>query len=183
MPLTDAEVKTRLETLCQSATEPTLSSPELDTLVKQAKRADSEGRRFYPAWQATRAYAVGDLVVPTTRNAHVYECTAAGTSGASQPSFPTTQNATVADGTVNWQEVGDDDWVPTYDLNAAAAEGWRLKAGKVVPLYTASAGASRFERAQIYAHCIQQANVYVNKTAQTIATPAVAELEGEEEEV
>lgn len=170
MPLTDAEAKSRLETLTQSSTDPTLSSGELDVLVKRSKRSDSDGRRFYPPWQASRAYAVGDVVVPTTRNTHYYECTVAGTSAGSQPSFPTTSGGTVTDGTVTWREAGDDEWAPTFDLNFGAAEGWRQKAGKVVPLYDASVDDNRFNRAQIYAHCISQANVYARKAGGSTRT-------------
>ncbi len=55
-------------------------------------------------WQASTAYAVNDIVVPTTLNGRSYICTAAGTSGASEPAWPTTEAATVADNTVTWKE-------------------------------------------------------------------------------
>lgn len=53
-------------------------------------------------WAATTAYALGDFVIPATPNNFSYECTAAGTSAASQPTFPTTLGNTVVDGTVTW---------------------------------------------------------------------------------
>lgn len=37
------------------------------------------------AWQVSQAYALGAAVRPVTRNNFVYECTKAGTSGASEP--------------------------------------------------------------------------------------------------
>jgi hypothetical protein len=53
-------------------------------------------------WQASHAYSTGDLVVPTTGNGWHYECTAAGTSGGAEPSWPTADGETVADGGVTW---------------------------------------------------------------------------------
>src|SRR5262249_25880603 len=57
-------------------------------------------------WLANTAYALGEVVTPssggTVGNGHTYRCTTAGTSGATQPSFPTSEGATVTDGTVVW---------------------------------------------------------------------------------
>ena len=55
-------------------------------------------------WAATTAYALGDTVNPTSgkENGFKYVCTTAGTSGASEPTWPTTEGATVVDGTVTW---------------------------------------------------------------------------------
>jgi len=41
-------------------------------------------------WLASTAYALGALVKPTTYNGHKYECTTAGTSGTTEPTWPTT---------------------------------------------------------------------------------------------
>jgi hypothetical protein len=56
------------------------------------------------AWQASTAYALGDFVVPTAglENGFRYECTTAGTSAGSAPTWPTVEGATVSDGTVIW---------------------------------------------------------------------------------
>jgi len=51
----------------------------------------------YAIWVAAHAYSLGDWIVPTTSNGHYYECTTAGTSGASQPEWPT-NGTTVGDG-------------------------------------------------------------------------------------
>ena len=55
-----------------------------------------------PTWTASTAYIVGDTVIPTTPNDNVYKCTTAGTSGSSEPTFPTTEDQTVNDNTVVW---------------------------------------------------------------------------------
>jgi hypothetical protein len=56
------------------------------------------------AWQASTAYSLGDFVVPTagTENGFRYECTTAGTSGSSQPTWKTTEGETNTDNTVVW---------------------------------------------------------------------------------
>jgi len=58
--------------------------------------------RTASAWVASTAYSAGDEVEPTTANGFVYVCTTAGTSDASEPTWPTTVGDTVTDGTVVW---------------------------------------------------------------------------------
>lgn len=55
-------------------------------------------------WEATTDYVLGDTVNPTSgkENGFKYVCTVAGTSGASEPAWPTTEGATKTDGTVTW---------------------------------------------------------------------------------
>ncbi|MCK5603133.1 hypothetical protein KAR91_14715 [Candidatus Pacearchaeota archaeon] len=54
------------------------------------------------AWQATTAYSLLDFVSAVPENGCQYECTTAGTTGASEPTWPTTMGGTVADGSVVW---------------------------------------------------------------------------------
>ena len=56
------------------------------------------------AWQASHAYTLGEVVVPTggLENGFRYECTTAGTSGASAPTWNTTEGGTTTDNTVVW---------------------------------------------------------------------------------
>lgn len=51
-----------------------------------------------PAWATGIAYSLGAAVRPTTRNNFVYEVTTAGSSAATEPTWPTTAGNTVADG-------------------------------------------------------------------------------------
>lgn len=57
-------------------------------------------------WAATTAVTAGTLKKPTVSNGHYYRCKTAGTTGGTQPTWPTTAQATVADGTVLWEEAG-----------------------------------------------------------------------------
>ncbi len=56
-----------------------------------------------PLWSASTAYAVGRQVKPGTSNGYYYVVQAAGTSGGSQPAWPT--SGSVNDGTVVWVPV------------------------------------------------------------------------------
>ena len=56
-------------------------------------------------------------------------------------------------------------WVPTFDLNAGAAEGWRWKAGKVATSYSSTSlageqGPDSFK----YLNCIRQAEDYAARS-------------------
>ena len=57
-----------------------------------------------PTWVASAAYATTSphFVSPTVPNGFRYQCTTGGTSAGSEPVWPTTLGATVADNTVVW---------------------------------------------------------------------------------
>ena len=61
----------------------------------------------YTAWAATTSYAVGAIVRATTVQDFglVFKCTTAGTSGASQPAWPTLIDGTTVDGSVTWTAI------------------------------------------------------------------------------
>ncbi len=46
-------------------------------------------------WLASTGYAVGDIVTPTIANGHYYKCISAGTSDASEPTWPTDGSSVV----------------------------------------------------------------------------------------
>jgi len=60
-------------------------------------------------WAATTAHSLSEYIRPTGANAngHFYIVTSAGTTGASEPTWPTSDGGTVVDGTVTWTEVGE----------------------------------------------------------------------------
>jgi hypothetical protein len=57
-------------------------------------------------WQATTAVTLGAYREPMASNGRVYKATVAGTTAASEPTWPTTTGATVTDGTVTWTDMG-----------------------------------------------------------------------------
>lgn len=54
------------------------------------------------------AVSSGDTIIPTTPNGRLYRCSTAGTTGAGEPTWPTTEGGTVADGTAVWTEMTPD---------------------------------------------------------------------------
>lgn len=112
------EVATAMTDAPKLASSPTaIPATALTTLIERASRmfdlvcGVDPGYfepAYYPIWQSLHVYVVGDIVTPTTRNLHKYRVTTAGTSGATEPSFPTGSGATVASGTVVFTEYGAD---------------------------------------------------------------------------
>lgn len=95
------------------------------------------------AWATSTAYSLGDYVRPSTANTYNYEVTVAGTSGAAQPTWPTTLGATVTDGTVTWTCVsmrGNNNIIIGYDLEASANDADTINIGDT--LYGTDIGTS-----------------------------------------
>lgn len=53
-------------------------------------------------------------------------------------------------------------WEGTWDLNAAAAEGWRMKAGKVAGDFNFSADGASYSKADVLAHCLEMESRYAS---------------------
>lgn len=64
----------------------------------------------------------------------------------------------------------DEDWTPTFDLNAAAAEGWDRKAGLAAGDFTFSNEAGTYNRAEVFDMCKRQAASYRARTLGSIPT-------------
>jgi hypothetical protein len=63
----------------------------------------------------------------------------------------------------------DDGWTPTYNLNAAIARGWRIKAGKVAGKFDFSTDGQAFSRSQQHQMCLEMADRYARKANGTIS--------------
>lgn len=59
----------------------------------------------------------------------------------------------------------NEDWDPTYDLNAAAADIWAEKAAGLASEFDFSAGGQSFQRSQAYAMYMQQSRHYRSRRA------------------
>lgn len=167
-----SEAARRLSMYVASTQEPALSSDELALLLADAKRADGDGNApdAYVSWIPGQAYSSGAVVVPPTRDGYVYTATVAGTASTAStgPAFPTSSTGTVTDGTVTWGGRASAPWSPTFDLNAAAAEGWRWKAGKVAHMIDFTADGATFKQDQLTAHCERMAKQFARRSAYTV---------------
>jgi len=47
-------------------------------------------------------------------------------------------------------------WTPTWDFNAAAAEGWGWKAGKVAGDFNFTADGASYSKADVLTHCVDR---------------------------
>ncbi len=71
--------------------------------------------------------------------------------------------------------ITDADWTPTYDLNAAAAEGWRWKAGKAASDVTFTTDGQSVSMSHLIEHCERMARSYARRTTFTVTvTSALA---------
>lgn len=165
----EATARTRLESMTAWDQVPVLTSDQIAALVVLSRRSDDVFRWIAddPEWAPATAYGLNDRRAPITRNGHIYLATTAGTSGASEPAWPTTINGTVVDGTVHWTEAGGS-WAPTYDLNAGAAEGWRWKAAKVAGSFDFSTDQQDFSRSQMSEMCQAMVALYQKRVQASI---------------
>jgi hypothetical protein len=69
--------------------------------------ATSNGLFTSGAWIASTAAVAGNVVHPISTNGYVYVCVASGTTGASAPTWPTVQGATVVDSGATWSCLGE----------------------------------------------------------------------------
>ena len=98
-----------------------ISESDSDTIEDflNARAEDSVSFQWIPPdltkWAASTAFALGAIVQPLTaqNNGLIYEVTTAGTSGSSEPTWPS--SGTVTDGGVTWTKTSYE-WV---------CEGWQ----------------------------------------------------------
>lgn len=63
----------------------------------------------YSSAARSASVTVGDTIIPTTPNGHLYRCSATtGNTGSGEPTWPTTAGGTVTDGGVTWTEMTPD---------------------------------------------------------------------------
>ena len=77
---------------------------------------------------------------------------------------------------------GGTDWVGTYDLNRAAAEGWRWKAGKAASRFGFTADGAQFNRQQTVEACERMAKTYAGKVISSVPVISPLSLQEDEEE-
>jgi len=134
----------------QACLPPELSTGELEAVIRKSQVAAS--------WQPDTVYGQGATVVPTVSNGHLYTCTVAGTSGATEPAFNQFAGTTTTDGTVTWMEAGLEKGF--FDLDQATSDAWLLKAGKASPLVQNSSAGQSLASQQLFTHCNQMARYW-----------------------
>lgn len=118
-----------LRRLAQPDSTPELDDVELNSILDSAQRASF--------WIAETAFVFGDVVLPATKNGHRYKCTQAGTTAATEPTWPTRDGSVVTDGTVKWEEAGPD-YDNVFDVRAAVQQAYLLHQTKSSVLFDGS---------------------------------------------
>lgn len=77
-------------------------SPSGSTWELKDTQYNSEKRGPFPKWQASHGYTPGNPVEPLTANNFFYTAGGSGTSGTTEPIWPTTAGGIVTDGGVTW---------------------------------------------------------------------------------
>jgi len=132
-----------LEFLVETDCAPVLDGPTVQKILDNNKRAS--------VWAAATVYSVGDVVIPATRNGHRFVCVVAGTSAATEPGWPSRDNACVSDGsTLSWQEAGVE--YDLWDMRNAAFQGWQKKKSKAVSKIDFSSQDTSFRNSQVFEH-------------------------------
>lgn len=68
--------------------------------------------------------------------------------------------------------ITEPDWQPTWNLNAAAAEGWRWKAARCAGDFTFSADGASFDKGAVMEKCLAMEAKYAGLDYGTLATEA-----------
>lgn len=163
-----------LKVMVDWQTEPALDQPTIDALLLFGANVDTWGNSpgntdAASTWTQHTAQA-GERIAGGGR---YWVCTTPGPTGATEPQWPDLWSGTrpgtttVADGQAVWTDAGTT-WYPTYSLDAAAAFGWRLKAGKVATRYGLMTDGQQFSRQQAHAMCLAMAQTYERRCAGTV---------------
>lgn len=99
--LDDMAWRFNLEAMMSTSEEASISL----ILVYQVFGPDTAMNPVKTRWKASQLYNLNDKIIPTNPNGYYYQCTTAGTSGTSEPSWPT--SGTINDGTVVWTHQGN----------------------------------------------------------------------------
>lgn len=107
--------------------EPVLSANDLEGIVTNNQRAQR--------WTATTLLSIGaKAIMPTVRNGHVYRVIGGGTSGATEPTWPTGSEDPVVDGTVTLMEAGPD-FDNVFDIRGAMQEVLNMMALRTIEFH------------------------------------------------
>lgn len=133
-----ADAKTRLAFEIQASVPPVLTDADLTMILSKLARGS--------VWAASAVIRIGDIVLPSVSNGHRYRAVTAGTTTASQPTWPVTGYSTIQEGLIIWVEDGEE--YDLWDMDMAIYEGWKIKKAKAVIYIGSDEGLS-----DVYEHC------------------------------
>ena len=139
----------------QTAAFPPIETAAVEEIVERHKRA--------VVWEPSTVYKVGQRVQPTTPNGHFYECVSAGISDSEEPEWSMRLGYSFYEfaGDLRWRECAIDVDGSLYNLRNAIHECWTLKASMAAAQFDVSIDQQKWNRSQIYDHCLQMAEKYL----------------------
>jgi hypothetical protein len=149
--LTLADAREQVKAQAAASQIPTITDAEVEDILERTAYAS--------VWRANTAYEYGARIVPTARDGFVYEVTTAGTSGATEPTFPAYRYGTLTDNTVTFKAVLPDP-PGLWNITRAVYEAWLLKAGKASEQHNFSEDGQSFSASDVIAHCLKMADRY-----------------------
>ncbi len=151
--MTLEEAKAEVSASAQTDQFPNLTPEQVETLVVKNQRAT--------VWTAGHAYKVGDKVQPTERNGFFYRCKISGLSATTEPNWADGKWNTVYDGSnVVWNKSEEDVDGNLYNVRNAIFDAWMLKASMAAKDFDISIDNQKWNRSQIYDHCMDMARAY-----------------------
>lgn len=85
---------------------PPSSNTTAEEVMRIAGSFATNSQDVYSAWPASTLVLLNDIYLPTVLNGHKYQVTTGGTTGSSEPTWPTTAGGTVASGSAVFTEIG-----------------------------------------------------------------------------
>lgn len=178
----ESAARDRLHQLVARDQDPVLTVDEVDLLLEDARRPDRAGNLpsnvtgDVSAWASSTAYLAGQVVKTTQTPRRYWRAQNSGVSAATTPSWPDYAGVirtgnTLTEGSVRWEDIGAD-WAPTFDIDAAAAAGWRVKASKAAGRFDFTEDGQSFSRSQVVAHCNAMAASFEKRAPGSPRTPA-----------
>lgn len=168
----------RLSSMVAADDDPVLDSEKLVELLDMFAVADflgnsSENKATVPLYANATTYIAGDVVRDNAFR--FWRAIIPGTSTGL--TFPAVTGIVqripyfVRDGEITWQDAGGL-WIPTWDLNKAAAEGWRWKAAKLSKKFDFASDNQEFSVRQRHANALLMVEQYRRKSGGTFQVDA-----------
>lgn len=88
------------------AAPPPTQNTTAEELLRVAMSFSTNSQDIFPVWPQSTLLILNDVYLPTIPNGHKYQVTTAGTTGSTEPAWPTTVGGTVASGTAVFTEIG-----------------------------------------------------------------------------
>lgn len=74
-------------------------------------------KQNFAVWEASTSYAFGDIIFPTTETGFAYQCTTAGDSDSTEPTWDTEIKGTTTDNTAEWTTIEMFNYGIVYSIN------------------------------------------------------------------